>query len=300
MRHQKAFALPLVLVILATLTIMSITLSRMAKGVVGLAQQQQQEWRDELLINDAFQQLMLLVLTAKRTPGTIESSTISIPADGRWVGYAGLQISVQDANGLFLIEPSTQMWQNLLKAYMPEREAVLVTARILDWLDVDGIASTGGMERTEYLAAGIDVMPRNGQLRTLDELLNIPGITPQLFNRASEGRPALRDILFLNNSRAGFNPATAPLLVLKTRMNMGDNEARDVIRYREQKNWSQLASFLGAERLGEGAQLQMGLEFTILLRTESGRQARVAVRVTSSHLKPYEILYWYYPDYERL
>jgi len=300
MRHQKAFALPLVLVILATLTIMSITLSRMAKGVVGLAQQQQQEWRDELLINDAFQQLMLLILTAKRTPGTIESSTISIPADGRWVGYAGLQISVRDANGLFLVEPSTRLWQNLLKAYMPEREAVVVAARIVDWLDVDGIASTGGMERTEYLAAGLDVMPRNGQLRTLDELLNIPGITPQLFNHASEGRPALRDILFLNNSRAGFNPATAPLLVLKTRMNMGDNEARDFIRYREQKNWSQLASILGAERLGEGTELQMGLEFTILLRTESGRQARVAVRVTSSYLKPYEILYWYYPDYERL
>lgn len=300
MQPQKAFALPLVLVILATLTVMSITLSRMAKGVVGLAHHQQQEWRDELLINDAFQQLVVLLMTANRTPGTIEASGISIPADGRWVQFAGLQISVQDANGLFLIQPSTAMWQALLKAYLPERDAVQVAARIVDWLDADGIASNGGMERAEYLAAGLSVMPRNGSLRTLDELLNIPGITPQLFNTAKDGMPALRDILFLNNTQAGFNPITAPSLVLKTKMNMGDNEVRDFIRYREQKNWAQLEMILGPARLGEETKLHMGLEFVILMRTDSGRQARMALRVTASHLKPYEILYWYYPDYERL
>jgi type II secretory pathway component PulK len=300
MRQQKAFALPLVLVILATLTVMSITLSRMAKGIVGLAHQQQQEWRDELLINDAFQQLLVLLMTANKTPGTIETSRVSIPADGRWVPFAGLQISVQDANGLFLVQPSIAMWQSLLQAYMPERDATLVTARIVDWLDADGIASSGGMERAEYLAVGLSVMPRNGKLRTLDELLNIPGITPQLFNKGKDGVPALRDILFLNNTRMGFNPATAPILVLKAKMRMGDNEVRDVIRYREQKNWDQLAMILGSDRLGEEIQLQMGLEFAILMRTESGRQARIGVRVTASHLKPYEILYWYYPDYERL
>lgn len=300
MQRQKAFALPLVLIILATLTVMSITLSRMAKGVVGLASQQQQEWRDELLINDSFQRLMLLVMTAQRTSGTIEAAGVSIPADGRWVNYNGLQISLQDANGLFLVQPTAEAWLRLLGAYMPERDARQVGARIVDWLDQDGIASTGGMERAEYLAAGLDVMPRNGQLRTLDELLNIPGITPQIFNQAKDDLPALRNILFLNNTRAGFNPATAPFLVLKAKMNMDANAAKDFIRYREQKNWGQLATILGPERLGEGVDLQMGLEFVILLRTESGRQARVAVRVTASHIKPYEILYWYYPDYERI
>lgn len=300
MQRQKAFALPLVLIILATLTVMSITLSRMAKNVVGLASQQQQEWRDELLINDTFRRLMLIIMTARRTSGTIEAAGVSIPADGRWVNYNGLEISLQDANGLFLVQPTAETWSRLLGAYMPERDAVQVSARIMDWLDQDGIASTGGMERAEYLAAGLDVMPRNGQLRTLDELLNIPGITPQIFNQAQDDLPALRNILFLNNTRAGFNPATAPFLVLKTKLNMDVNAAKDFIRYREQKNWAQLATILGPERLGEGVDLQMGLEFVILLRTESGRQARVAVRVTASHIKPYEILYWYYPDYERI
>lgn len=298
MRREHAFALPLVLVILATLTIMSISLSRMSKAQVNLAAQQQQEWRDELAIQDAFQHLLLLLLTAKRTPASLEANGVSIPLDGRWIDFAGVQVSVQDANGLFLVQPSLRQWELLVSQYMDNREASRIAARIVDWIDLDLIVSTNGMERAEYMAAGLGSLPRNGQMRTLDELLNIPGITPDLFN-GTDDQPGLRDLVVLNLSRPGFNPATAPAPVLKVYGNLDDNQVAALLRAREQQNWIQVGQLFGADQLGEGVQLQVGLEMLVRFRTASGTKARAAVRTSYSHLKPYEILYWYFPDYDR-
>lgn len=300
MSREKAFALPLVLVILATLTIMSISLSRMSKAQMNIAVQQQQEWRDELVIQDAFNSLLVLLLTAKRTPASLEANGISIPLDGRWIDYAGIQVSLQDGNGLFLVQPSQRYWELLLQQYMDDREANRIAARVVDWIDQDSIASTNGMERAEYLAAGLQSLPRNGQLRSLDELLNIPGITPALFNGTGADMRGLRDLVMLNLTSPGFNPATAPKEVLKAFGNLDNSQVAALIRAREQQNWGLVAQLIDASQLGEAVQLKAGLEVILRFRAPSGAKARVAVRTSYSHLKPYEILYWYFPDYDRI
>jgi type II secretory pathway component PulK len=301
LNNQKAFALPLVLVILAILTIMSVSLSRMSKAQVNLAAQQQQEWADERVIQNVFQELVVLLLTAKRTPGSLESNDISIPLDGRWVEYGGIQISLQDGNGLFLVQPSVKLWELLLKQYMDPRTANAVAARIVDWIDLDSIVTGNGMERAEYIAAGLQSLPRNGLLRGLDELLNIPGITPAVFNGNEAGDiRGLRELIILNVTSSGFNPATAPPEVLKVYGNLDDRQVAALIRAREQKNWEQVGLLFNEGQIGEGVELKAGLEFVLRFRTPSGLKARAAVRTTYSHLKPYEILYWYFPDYDRI
>lgn len=48
-------------------------------------------------------------------------------------------------------------------------------AQVADYVDADGLLSPGGMEASQYRAAGIPVLPRNRPLQFREELLWIPG-----------------------------------------------------------------------------------------------------------------------------
>lgn len=51
---------------------------------------------------------------------------------------------------------------------------------ILDWLDEDDVAREYGAEESYYLGLASAYRPRNGQLTSLDELLLVRGVTPEL------------------------------------------------------------------------------------------------------------------------
>src|SRR5690606_19931674 len=174
-------------------------------------------------------------------------------------------------------------WKLLLEHYMDPKAANRVAARIVDWIDRDSVVTNDGMETAEYIASGLQYLPRNGLLRSLDEVLNIPGITPALFNGSDqENIRGLRDLIILNATGGGFNPATAPKEVLRAYGNLNENEVAALIRARERQNWEQVGQLFGSTQLGEGVQLKTGLEFVLRFRTPSGLKARAAVRTTYS------------------
>lgn len=297
-RNNQGFVLPLVLIILATLTIMSLSLRQMSRGQVELAHQQREQWRDELQVRSNLQLVVTMLLVAPRQPASLTWQGKTIPLDGTWTRFNELDLSIQDAHGLYVAQADHRVWQAVLQHYMSASDAAKTAVRIVDWLDEDSIPGDGGMERGEYIAAGLTALPRNGFFRTLDELLNIPGITPEMFNGSSEVQPALRDLIVLQRGQ-GFNPATAPEILLGPMLGLGTAEVRQIVTARERQNWEEVRRVIGAHRFGEELRLSTAMDFVIRLRTDSGRTARAIVRLDHASPDVYDILLWYYPDDER-
>jgi general secretion pathway protein K len=57
------------------------------------------------------------------------------------------------------------------------------SARVLDWRDEDGDVSANGAEAGDYASAGLSIVPRDGPMRSVDELRLILGLSQQDYGR---------------------------------------------------------------------------------------------------------------------
>ena len=70
--------------------------------------------------------------------------------------------------------------EGVLKSIMGSKEAAQVTAELRDWMDEDDRRRFRGFERADYSSDGLPQRPRNAPLRSIDELLELPSVTPSL------------------------------------------------------------------------------------------------------------------------
>jgi hypothetical protein len=68
-----------------------------------------------------------------------------------------------------------------------------ITNAILDWIDSDEEARLGGAESVTYQGLAVPYSARNAPLESIDELLQIQGITPQLFYGEDANRNGVLD-----------------------------------------------------------------------------------------------------------
>jgi len=80
-----------------------------------------------------------------------------------------------------------------------------VADAILDWLDADKLPRDFGVEETYYLSLNPPYEPRNGAIVSLDELLLVRGVTPELLYGSDINRNYLVD----DNEQARGNAAQA-------------------------------------------------------------------------------------------
>lgn len=82
---------------------------------------------------------------------------------------------------------ATQLKQVMEKAGVDDTVSEHLTDSILDFIDKDDIPRLHGAEKDAYLRAGLNYIPFNGPLTSLDQLLLIPGMTQELFYGYSQG-----------------------------------------------------------------------------------------------------------------
>src|SRR4051794_10034462 len=68
-----------------------------------------------------------------------------------------------------------------------------IAASIVDWLDADDEPRTGGAESDHYSGLNPPYRAKNGPLESLDELLLVKGVTPQLLFGNDRNRNGLAD-----------------------------------------------------------------------------------------------------------
>ncbi|MCA9260647.1 MAG: general secretion pathway protein GspK, partial [Planctomycetales bacterium] len=130
---------------------------------------------------------------------------------------------------------------------------------ILDWIDADAIPREFGAELDHYQSLSPPLTPRNGPIGSIDELLMVRGVTPELLFGLDRNRNYLvdafetpqGDLLDADNSTGVFNRGWAALLTIHSaeRFVNPDGEPRiNVNGDSLQELHDQLAPLLGEDQ----------------------------------------------------
>jgi general secretion pathway protein K len=96
-------------------------------------------------------------------------------------GAAVVIIEPEDAKMNVNIVQEVQLRNALLRAGADEAASEQLADRILDFIDADDIPRAQGMEKDGYIRAGLNYVPFDGKLTSLDQLLLVPGVSQELF-----------------------------------------------------------------------------------------------------------------------
>ena len=126
---------------------------------------------------------------------------------------------------------------------------------ILDWKDADDQFRVGGAESDDtYLKQPVPYRARNGNLQDTSELLQIKGVSRELYRGTAE-QPGLADFVTAHG-RGSVNINTAPAPVLKA-LNLADAQVSAILQTRVQVPYTQagLAAFGAAAGRVTGSQV---------------------------------------------
>ena len=137
------------------------------------------------------------------------------PVDGserevEW-GQGKVLVKVAKASGMIdLNKAKRELLEGLLAAGGVESDALdsLLDA-IEDWRDPNDETQLNGAEREDYLAAGYSLGPKNAPFESVEELLQVMGMTPAIYERIASR-------LTVFSQQTGIDPALATADVLKS------------------------------------------------------------------------------------
>jgi len=106
----------------------------------------------------------------------------------------------------------------------------VISDSIDDWRDANDLARVNGAESEYYLKLPIPYRPRNGNLQHVSELLQIRGITPEIYF-GHDDKPGLVDLVTVRSRGVTININTASKLVLQA-VGMADAEVGNILQSR--------------------------------------------------------------------
>jgi type II secretory pathway component PulK len=129
----------------------------------------------------------------------------------------GMQLNINLANA------------DQLKAYFSYAlgdftKADQLSQTITDWRDLDDTPQPNGEERDGYIKKGLLALPANGPFRSVDDLLMVEGMTPEIFARVSND--------FTTYGSGQINVNTAPVQVLRSIPGITDDIIANILNQR--------------------------------------------------------------------
>jgi general secretion pathway protein K len=124
------------------------------------------------------------------------------------LGDVSFTVLARDVGGALNINRASEAdLRNLFVALdLDYGTAEQLSQSIMDWRDTDDLARSRGAERDEYIRDGRLVLPRNAAFQELTELLDVYGMTPELYEHVS---PYL---VTHGSGRVNLNSASLPVL----------------------------------------------------------------------------------------
>ncbi|MFW5791100.1 MAG: general secretion pathway protein GspK [Desulfohalobiaceae bacterium] len=148
-----------------------------------------------------------------------------------------LQVRLLNAAGRFNINQLTAgQWRKVLTwcGLDDETEITSITNSILDWVDRDGNHRVEGAENDYYQSLERPYICKNGPFESLEELLLVRGVTPELF-LGSSGHPGLRDFLTLYGEALQLDINTAPVQAFALVEDMPLEVVQEIVAYRQEQ-----------------------------------------------------------------
>jgi len=176
----------------------------------------------------------------------------------------------------------------------------ILTDSILDWRDEDDLHRPNGAENDYYQGLSPPYTARNGPFDSVEDLLWVRGVTPELFY-GEEGRPGLRDI-FTVDSPAGVNLRTASPAVCVALVGLSVEQCQDFIAQRSKLSDKTLADLLRLLGIRDDSLIRRQVMFanpTIVTVQARGRQTQSPVARQVSGVvrllggdRGYELIRW--------
>jgi general secretion pathway protein K len=192
-----------------------------------------------------------ITASSKPTGTNPESDDIEAPEPPQRselpLGKGFIQYSIHDENGKININTASR--DILIKAMAingvslgSERDTVVDS--ILDWIDKDDRHRVNGAESDYYQGLSPGYSAKNGPLDSLEELMKVKGVTPELFYGSEEyeskessdkdNAPGLARI-FTIQGVSQFNPNTAERAVLE--IMYPENQVEEILSKKEERGW---------------------------------------------------------------
>ena len=163
------------------------------------------------------------------------------------LGKGFIHYSIQDENGKININTASR--DVLTKALAAnglslgsDRDTIVDS--ILDWIDKDDRHRINGAESDYYRGLSPAYSAKNGPLDSVEELLRVRGVTPELFygseeyqsqeSSGAENAPGLARI-FTVQRVSQFNPNTAERAVLE--IMYPENQVDEILEKKEERGW---------------------------------------------------------------
>lgn len=201
-----------------------------------------------------------------------------------------IHISIQDEAGkIDLNTGRVKLIDGLLQtANLEEQQHNQLLDAILDWRDKDNLTRLNGAEDDDYEALGLTYGAKDGPFNSVDELLQVIGITHSVFEQ-------IKDMLTVHSRQTGINMQVAPRGVLLAISDMTDVQIDDFLADREtQENDTTLATSFPAINKGYLTTTR-SRTFTITSKASvNGSVAiiRATMMLGRNKQKPYTILAW--------
>ena len=299
-RHTvNGFALPLVLIILALLTALSFGLTRLVSANMQLLQERKTEWAEELQLRDALEKAVHMLLVGKYDPTSVSIASASLPLNSVPTVINELTVRVQSWSGLYSL--SLLGYQNtnaVFRQIMDSKSAQQLSAELGDWIDEDTRGRFRGGEGADYATRKMLQRPRNAPLRSIDELLELPSVTPDMMN-GSGNTPGFRD-LFLAGGEDNFDLGTAPDILVGPLLGLSGATAREVIEARKESDWSKVRFLIDENHwvFNDHSAFYKGQKYRLEFESKRGVTSRVQMKLTPYDPQGlYAIIDWQVPDY---
>jgi general secretion pathway protein K len=219
--RSRGVALIAVLWVVLLLAIIAGSLTMLTRTELGLSRNLVLSARAEALAEGGIHLAAARLLSPGNTGPGIASWQLEM--DGGLV-----QVTSADVAGrvdLNVAQP--ELIAGLLRAAGAGDMADSLADRIVDWRDTDDEPRPDGAEQADYAAFDPPVRVGNGPFLTADEILRIPGITMELWNR-------IADAVTVHSRRPGVNPLYAPKLALLALPGVDEAAADELIAARTQ------------------------------------------------------------------
>lgn len=147
--------------------------------------------------------------------------------------------------------PSERVDRLLGTLGLDKQQRDVINDSLQDWKDADSLERPNGAEsESYYLKLPLPYGSRNGQMQDLRELLQIRGITREVF-WGTDGKPGLADLTTVVG-RNTVNLNTAPVHVLKA-LGFSDAEISDVTQTRVRNPYPSVAGRFAGRGLAAGS-----------------------------------------------
>jgi general secretion pathway protein K len=267
-KNERGFALLVVMLVMTLLAIVVTELSMSMRLEASMVRSYKDVTLATHLAEAAVQQASREILGPGSIEGLDEDGTLSfyrtvgtsvllvklsrLPRQRVTLGAGEFSYRILDEEARLNLNTATpDRVDRLLTALGLDKQARdIINDSLQDWKDANDLSRINGAESEDfYLKLPVPYRARNGALQDTAELLQVRGITPEIY-RGEKGHPALADLVTVVG-RNTVNMNTAPVPVLKA-LGLSDAEVTEIIQTRTKTPYPNVGRF-GGKGLGVGS-----------------------------------------------